>query len=65
MKKASEKQVRFAQMIARELRIALPIENTSYAYWKFISDNKDRYEQSLRNAASEFHEEYIPCEWFC
>lgn len=64
MKTASRAQVKFAKIIANKLKIDLPEENTSYEYWKFIHDNREKFDKLQRESAVEFYEEYIPSEWF-
>ena len=65
MKLPSRAQVKFAKIIAHELRIPLPEENTAYAYFHFIHDNREKFDKLQRESAVEFYEEYIPSEWFC
>lgn len=65
MKTPSRAQVKFAKIIAHELRIPLPEENTAYAYFHFIHDNREKFEESQAQKVSDYYEEYIPSEWFC
>ena len=43
MTEPTRKQKHFAKEIAIRLRIDMPTENTSYAYWKFINDHISEY----------------------
>ena len=43
MKKPSEKQIVFAELISAATKIPLPQEQTAFAYWKYIQDNLEEY----------------------
>lgn len=64
MKTPSRAQVKFAKIIAHELSIPLPKENTAYEYWKFIHDNREKFEEAQARSVSDYYEEYVPREWF-
>ncbi len=46
MNEPSKKQIEFAKRVSLELRIKLPEEKTKYAYWKFINEHMDAYNES-------------------
>jgi hypothetical protein len=48
MKPASEKQISFAKTISWYTKIPLPQEETSFAYWKYISENIESYQKEYR-----------------
>lgn len=56
-RKASAKQIEFAEVISDELGIALPESDDFGDYSKFISDHIEAYNEAIR-----FDEEYD--EWF-
>jgi hypothetical protein len=45
-KKPSDKQIQLAENISIRLRIDLPDEFTSYAYWKFINEHIEEWRDS-------------------
>lgn len=61
----SRAQVKFAKIIADKLKIDLPQKNTAYEYWKFIHDNREKFDKLQRESAVDFYEENIPSGWFC
>ena len=65
MKPPSEKQIKFAQKIAITLQKNLPVEKTSYTYWKFIKDNVDKYNKVRNIGVYEEMSEVFPYDWFC
>lgn len=48
MKQASEKQISFAKEISHTLKITLPSEESSYAYYCFINNNIERYREAKK-----------------
>ena len=48
MTEPTRKQKHFAKEIATRLRIDMPTENTSYAYWKFINDHVKEFNKKKR-----------------
>ena len=61
----SKKQIKFAKLIANTLRIDLPKEDTSYAYWKFINDNITEYNAIHNYDLYEEISEVYSYDWFC
>lgn len=69
MKPASNKQVAYAEKIAKVLNVALPQEQTAYAYWQFIDKHQIDYKYAMMHDFNMTYGEEIGqcyCEgWFC
>ena len=48
MTEPTRNQKHFAKEIATRLRIDMPTENTSYAYWKFINDHVKEFNKKKK-----------------
>lgn len=47
MKTPTEKQIKYARLIANCLKYSLPEEFSKQAYWKFINDHIDEYNNRI------------------
>ena len=73
MNEPTEKQINYAEKIANTLHIELPKEFTKNAYWRFISDHKTQFENTLYNNYTNVFDEGDPwspecvydASWFC
>ena len=62
----TEKQVIYAERVAKALGLDLPKEYTRSAYWKFINDNWGRYEHHKVSLMNESDYDCLPGEgYFC
>lgn len=69
MREPTDKQISFAEKIARTLHKELPKEFSSKAYWEFINDNKEKYEDVMFaigvNATPEWFSYAVDEGYFC
>lgn len=56
MKPPTDKQIRFAQKIHFQMQIPLPEEKTSQAYYIYIRDNIEKYNQIIRDEWYHYHQ---------
>lgn len=57
MKSASDKQISFAKTISWYTKIPLPLEETAFAYWKYIQENIEAYQKEYRHRRYEAERE--------